>query len=178
MSVALPKAPPSGLTKTPPVLTVAPEALPESLRELVRVLGASDALRLIGMHGGARVSVPKVASDDHPLRMALSGEGFVRLVAEYKGETLELTKGDAYLRKLRHDQVRQCREQGLTMDETAEHTGYSRRHVINIMGGIDGEDTATIDMFDDVGAVAVAAPQRAQSHAGRANDPFGLGRPV
>jgi hypothetical protein len=150
-----------------PVLTIKPEALPEGLRELARVLGDADALRLIGLHGGARVSVPTKVRDDHPLRMALGAVAFERLVDEYGGETIDLPKGDAYLRELRHDQVRQCREQGLTFDEIAGATGYSRRHVINILGGHgDGADHFTIDMFEQ------PAPK---SYAGAANDPFGMG---
>jgi hypothetical protein len=157
------------MSKVAPILTIKPEALPEGLRELARVLGDTDALRLIGLHGGARVSVPKKVREDHPLRMALGAVAFERLVDEYGGETIDLPKGDAYLRELRHAQVRQCREQGLTVDETAEATGYSRRHVINILGGdASGVDTFTIDMF--------AEPEnKAPSHAGCANDPFGLG---
>ena len=151
---------------TLPAPSVRPEALPAALRELARVLGEADAMRLIGQHGGARVSVPTKARDDHPLRMALGTEAFERLVAEYAGETIDLPKGDAYLRVLRHDQVRQCREQGMTVDETAEATGYSRRHVINIIGGNAGDtDDSTMDMFDE-------APQ---DYAGLANDPFGMG---
>jgi hypothetical protein len=153
-----------------PVLTIKPQALPAALRELARVLGDSDAMRLVGMHGGARVSVPKQARADHPLRMALGEEAFGRLVAEYAGETIDLPKGDAYLRELRHDQVRQCREQGLTVDETAEAVGYSRRHVLNIIGGhADSTDTLTMDMFEEA-----PAPR---SYAGQANDPFGMGGP-
>lgn len=155
-----------------PTLTTNPEALPAAVRELARVLGDADAMRLIGSMPGARISVPKrdKAKDDHPLRMALSPQGFEKLLAEWGGGTLDVPKGDAYLRRLRHDHVRQCREQGLTFDETAEATGYSRRQAINIMGGNDdGRDTLTLDMFAD------ETPPEPQSYAGAANDPFGLG---
>ncbi len=151
-----------------PTLTTTPEALPAAVRELVRVLGEADAMRLIGVHGGARMAVPKRPKEDHPLRMALSPAGFDKLVAGYGGEALDVPKGDAYLRRLRHDHVRQCRAQGLTMDQTAEVTGYSRRHVINITGGDDALDTLTLDLFaEPVPGVT--------GHAGQANDPFGLG---
>jgi len=159
------------MTMAVPAPSVQPEALPAALRDLARVLGDADAMRLIGQHGGARVSVPKTVRDDHPLRMAMGMEAFGRLVAEFGGETINLPKGDAYLRVLRHDQVRLCREQGLTVDETAEATGYSRRHVINIVHGHGSDvDTATMDLFDEPALIAPA-----QSHAGHANDPFGLG---
>lgn len=156
------------MNRPAPTLTTTPEALPAAVRELVRVLGDADALRLIGLHGGARVSVPKHARDDHPLRMALSAAGFEKLMNGYGGELLDVPKGDAYLRKLRHDHVHQCREQGLTMDETAEATGYSRRHVINIMSSDGhGTDTKTRDMF-------AVEDEDSASRAGTANDPFGL----
>ena len=156
------------MSRLVPTLTIRPEALPAAIRELARVLGDADAMRLIGSMPGARVSVPKRAKEDHPLRMALSPEGFEKLVAEWGGGLLDVPKGDAYLRRLRHDHVRQCREQGLTFDETAEATGYSRRQAINIMGGNDeGMDRKTRDLFEIEDETLV-------SRAGWANDPFGL----
>ncbi|MES1977546.1 MAG: hypothetical protein V4451_05885 [Pseudomonadota bacterium] len=160
------------MTRTVPTLTTRPEALPPAIRELARVLGDADAMRLIGSMPGARVSVPKPgkAKENHPLRMALSPAGFDKLLQEFGGGELNIPKGDAYLRQLRHDHVRQCREQKLTFDETAEATGYSRRQCINIMGGnADDEDTQTRDMFEELESPA--------SYAGWANDPFGLGKP-
>lgn len=158
------------MNRAAPTLTTQPEALPPAVRELVRVLGDADAMRIIGHLSGARVSVPKRerAHDAHPLRMALSAEGFDKLVAHWGGGILDVPKGDAYLRKLRHDHVRQCREQGLTVAQTADATGYSRRQCMNILGGHEdgAADTLTLDMFKE------AAPV---SHAGAANDPFGLG---
>lgn len=148
--------------------TVRPEALPAELRELVRVLGAADAFRLIGQAGGSRMRLPKHPSADHPLRLVVSKEGFEVLIAHYGGEHLELPKGDAYLRELRHDHVRQCRLQGMTVDDTAEATGYSRRHVINILGGHGAYvDTATMDLFADM-------DEPAENQAGTANNPFGI----
>lgn len=159
------------MTRPVPQLTTSPEALPAAVRELARVLGDADAMRLIGSLPGARISVPKPgrAKDDHPLRMALSAEGFVKLLAEYGGGELQVPKGDAYLRRLRHDHVRQCREQGLTFDETADATGYSRRQCINIMGGDAAmSDMKTLDMFAELDEPA--------NYAGLANDPFGLAK--
>ncbi len=157
------------MNKAAPTLTTTPEALPLAVRELVEALGDADALRLIGSSGGGRISVPRRPKEDHPLRMALSPQGFDKLVAWRGGEEYDVPKGDAYLRRLRHEHVRQCRSQGLTVDETAHVTGYSRRHVINIMGDGVGTDTRTMDMFE------LDLPVAPISHPGAANDPFGLG---
>lgn len=152
-----------------PVLSIKPEALPASVRELARVLGDNDALRLLGQYGGARLPGLMRMKPGHAFRLFLGEEGFAKLLAHYGSETPDLPKCDGYLRELRHEVVRQCRAQGMTIDETAEETGYTRRHVINIMGGEAGAtDTQTRDMFaqDDGQVVSVA---------GSANDPFGLG---
>lgn len=157
-------------TRTLPSLNIKPEALPASVRELARVLGDGEALRLLGQYGGARLPGLMRMREDHPFRVFLGEDSFQKLVAHYGAETPDLPKCDGYLRELRHELVRQCRAQGLTIDETAEETGYTRRHVINIMGGdASAADTFTRDMFeadDDHQLVAVA---------GTANDPFGLG---
>ncbi|HEX7866547.1 MAG TPA: hypothetical protein VF555_16445 [Variovorax sp.] len=134
--------------KAPP-FNIRPEALPLAIRELAQAIGDSDALRLIGMHGGARVKVPRTVDFNDPLHVGLSTAGYERLIKYYGGDSFDVPKGDAYLRELRHEQVRQCREQGMTVNETAEATGYTRRHVMNITGG-DGVDTHTIDMFADL----------------------------
>lgn len=151
------------------VATVDPASLPSSLRELVEALGVEDALKLVGMHGGARITVPKVARPDHELRLVLGEAGFAALVQRYGGEALDLPKGDAYLRELRHDQVRRYREAGYTMDEIAEATGYTRRHVINIVGGHadSGADVYTRDMFGE-------PDNSPKQPAWGAHNPFGM----
>lgn len=148
----------------PHTLTIAHQAMPASLRELARVLGDAGALRLTGVYGGQRVRVPNKPDADHAMRAGLGDALFEALVSECAGISMDVPKCDGFLRELRHEQVRQYREQGLTMDEIAGQTGYSRRHVINILYGDEGQDTKTIDMFEP-------API---SHAGSANDPFGL----
>lgn len=157
-------------TTTPPVLAIKPEALPASVRELARVLGDNEALRLLGIFGGARLPGLMRMKEDHPFRVFLGEASFAKLVAHYGAETPDLPKCDGYLRELRHEMVRQCRAQGMTIDDTAEHTGYTRRHVINIMAGEGvASDTFTRDMFE------AGDDDQVVSAAGSANDPFGIG---
>lgn len=151
---------------TAPTLAIQPEAMPAALRELAELLGDSEALRLVGQWGGARLPGLLRMQPGHAFRVFMGEAGFAKLQAHFGAETLELPKGDAYMRQLRHDMVRQCRTQGLTMDEIAQTTGYCRRQVINILGGGDGgADVYTMDLFETPAPV---------SHAGKANNPFGL----
>jgi hypothetical protein len=156
-----------------PTLRLAHEALPASLRQLVDELGEAGALRFTGVYGGQRVSVPKQPLAEHPMRAALGGILFETLVDRCAGLSMDVPKCDGFLRELRHEQVRQYREQGLTMDEIAGETGYCRRHVINILHGEAGVDTHTLDMFAEPKPTAPLAAPR--SYAGMANDPFGMG---
>lgn len=158
----------SNRTAPATALHIQPEALPASVRELARVLGDGEALRLLGGYGGARLPGLMRMKEGHPFRVFVGEATFARLVAHYGSETPDLPKCDGYLRELRHELVRQCRAQGLTIDETAEQTGYTRRHVINIMGGEgSAADAVTRDMFADDEDEVVSV-------AGSANDPFGL----
>ncbi|MFT4191669.1 MAG: hypothetical protein QM617_09135 [Comamonas sp.] len=155
--------------KAAPTLHINPLALPPSLRELVRVLGEGEALRLVSQYGGTRLPSLRAMSAEHPCRVFLGEAVYAKLLDAYGAETVELPKCDGILRELRHDVVRQCRAQGLSIDETAEATGYSRRHVINILGGsAGGADVYTMDLFQDP-----AAPP-AGRYTGTASDPFGL----
>ncbi|MNX34298.1 hypothetical protein D3C86_645410 [compost metagenome] len=155
------------------------EALPPALRELVRVLGFADAMLLISVRGGGRITVPHKVREGHELALLLGMDTFNKLVREYAGESLLLPKLDSYLRELRHEQVRQCKAQGLDVDEIAEETGYTRRHVFNILGGYaDTRDTFTMDLFgggDDLADQPAELAPTVESTPGNANDPFGLG---
>lgn len=151
------------------------ETLPPALRELVRVLGFADAMRLVSAMGGARITVPHKVREGHELALLLGLESFGKLVKEYTGESVMLPKLDSYLRELRHEQVRQCKAQGLDVDAIVERTGYTRRHVFNILGGYaDSRDTFTMDMFGEDDQPAAEPVAMAESGAGSANNPFGL----
>lgn len=153
--------------------TVPREALPAALRELAEAIGDADALRLACTHGGARLKVPRVADENSPLRASLSAAGLERLVRFYGGDVIDVPKGDAYLRELRHEHVRQLRAQKLTVDEVSHQTGYSRRQVMNILGGhgMANVDRLTLDLFGDD---ADNEPASELPGAGGAHDPFGL----
>ena len=148
------------------------EALPPQMRDLVRVIGLTSTLRLIGSNGGTRITVPHKLREHDPIAVLLGLEVFGKLVDEYGGEYLTLPKGDSYLRELRHEQVREFDRQGMHVDDIAEATGYTRRHVFNILGGYaDTRDTFTMDLFGE-GAQEQTEPLDSQH--GKANNPFGI----
>lgn len=153
--------------------TINTDLLPAALRELVRVLGEATAFRLVERRGGGRLIVPKKVHPDHRLMDELGLKAFADLVAGYGGEVLDLPKYDSVVQQLRHQRVRKLRGEGHSLDRVAVLSGYTRRHVINILGGEDQHYAERqLDMF---GAPPVATALPAPDEPIRANDPFNLG---
>lgn len=152
-------------------------ALPASLRDFVRTLGLAGTLRLLATAQGGRIMVPKKPREDDPLRASLGEAAYTALVREYSRETLDIPKADAFMRTLRHSQVQFYREAGLTMDAIAVQTGYTKRWVVDILGGhADGKDVHTVDMFDVIGSPATPKlPAKARQLASSfgAHNPWG-----
>lgn len=146
------------------------ELLPPVLREMVRVLGESAAFKLVEHLGGRRLIVPKRLKMEDPLLDLLGGKAFAKLVNYSGGSVIELPKYDSVTRQLRHERVRACRALGLTGDQTATKTGYTRRQVMNIWAAANDHQDF---LQDQLWTVEEETP--AKSFTGRANDPFGLG---
>lgn len=150
--------------------------LPDSLRELVRVLGEPAAFRLVELHGGGRLIVPKSVTPGHRLIDDLGLKTFCDLVEHYGGGVIDLPKYDAVLRQLRHQRVRSLRGDGHTHDRIAVLTGFSRRWVIKILeddGDLYAQSQA--DLFDDHDLAPDPVPKvRPDNSMPSANDPFRL----
>lgn len=155
------------------------DRLPAELRELVRVLGEAAAFKLVERRGGSRLIVPKKVHPDHRLMDELGLKAFADLVAHYGSAVLDLPKYDGVVRQVRHQRVRLLRGQGKTHDRIAVETGYTRRHVINILAGDDDVvSRAQLDLFGEPVEAAEAVAERAELPPNSANDPFNLGRKI
>lgn len=163
---------------TPKEHNINMELLPNSMRELVRVLGFTAALKLIQARGGAPLVVPKALNlhDPSPAVLRLLDDIGVQaaaaLVEWAGGGTLSyLPKYDAVARQLRHEQVRQLREAGHTINEVAQKSGYSQRWVIKILG-LDDDDRQLNLFLQD--AQTNTTHNKTKNDSGSAHNPFGL----
>lgn len=143
------------------------DRLPAGIRELVRVLGFSAALRLIERRGGLPLRVPKRVdwSAPNPRALALLDDvgdaaAVARLVDYAGGSTIDyLPKYDAVARQLRHAQVCALRRRGLSVEDIALKTGYSARRVFGILEAESAPGrVAQRDLFDAPAAPDVPAP--------------------
>jgi hypothetical protein len=143
--------------------------IPGSILDLVERLSATHAFKLLEVRGGTVLHVPVVAAADHQLRKLIGDEGFELLVKEYAGEQLQLAKNDALARQLRHRYVQELRDQGDKIYQVALKTGYTSRHVINIL---QAGQTAPpqLGLFDDYEPAHYGAEVPTVS----AHNPFGI----
>ncbi len=125
-----------------------PGEVPGSIVDLIERLGGAHAFKLLELRGGTIVCVPTVAAADHPLRSLMGDEGFELLVREYRGERLELAKNDAIVRQHRYRHVEELRDQGLSYNEVAMRTNFTRRWVINIAAQA-ATPLPQLGLFDD-----------------------------
>lgn len=123
--------------------------LPPQLKMLIRILGAGPALTLVEERGGTTIWVPKKVTADYWMMGVLGAVAFGALVAELASHAIELPKYDSVVRQWRHQRVAKMRRDGIKLDVIALHTGYTRRHVINILRDL-AEDNLQLDLFAQV----------------------------
>ena len=106
-----------------------PDYFPQSVRELVDVIGLEPTLKLVNERGGTRIFIPVKTDSKHWLNDCIGAEAFTKLVAVYQGMELELPKCQAALLALREEQIAQEFENGATNAELALKYGYTERGI-------------------------------------------------
>lgn len=122
---------------------VDPKLMPPQIRELVRVIGFPDTVKLLQARGGTFFVFPLKAEG---LLVNIVGvDAAKKLVAAYGGERRDLPKVDKVIIKLRDLSIVQARKTK-SVTQVAQEYNLTRRHIFNIAPHED--DSATFDMFD------------------------------
>lgn len=110
-------------------------ALPESLRELVDLIGLPAALKLVERWGGiTAVYVPKDMTPGHDLARALGFPAALKLSEVYGGDCLRnIPRCVGALRAVRDRQVLRLRADGLAPRDIAPQFGLTERRVWGIL---------------------------------------------
>lgn len=110
-------------------------ALPESLRELVDLIGLPAALKLVERWGGiTAVYVPKDMAPGHELARVLGMEAARKLSEVYGGDCLRnIPRCVGGLRAVRDRQVVRLRSEGLAPRDIAPLVGLTERWVWEIL---------------------------------------------
>jgi hypothetical protein len=119
-----------------------PSLLPPQIRELIRILGTEEALRLLKEWGGQRRWVPERPSlASAQLRGLLSQEGLAALCASrFAGLSTDWPKPDKAFAQAIHAAMRADRAAGATANEIASRYGYTTRSVRSIAPATPSSD--------------------------------------
>lgn len=127
-----------------------PDLLPQSLRDLVEVIGVDATLKLVQHRPGVPVYVPARPHADHPLAAVIGLEALTQLSAVYAQEHLRLPKLDAAARQVKHALVRQLRAAQMSNRDIALQVGYTQRRVEQLGQQAANElPDPTPDLFGD-----------------------------
>ncbi len=122
---------------------VDPSLMPPQIRELVRVIGFPDTVKLLQARGGTFFVFPIKAGG---LLVNIVGvEAAKKLVAAYGGERRDLPKVDKIMIKLRDIAIDHLRKTK-SVTQLAQEFNLTRRHIFNVSKKED--DNPTMDMFD------------------------------
>lgn len=119
-----------------------PTEWPESLRELIDVIGITAATALVEHWGGVRVWVPVELQPDHPLMLKLGAQAARRLVEHAAGEYLAVPRCVAALRAARDAEIR-VRYETETAAALAREYGLTERMIWLIVAA--GGDAAAAE---------------------------------
>lgn len=113
------------------------EDLPESLRDVVELIGLTATLNLVENFGGhIALSVPREIEPDHPIAIAIGITAARKLSAHYGGDRLRnIPLCVAGLRRIRDAEIRR-RAGGETAVALAREFSMTERHVWRILAGV------------------------------------------
>lgn len=119
---------------------VQPDYLPQSVIELIDVVGLNAALNIVEQCGGTRLFVPKKMKKAHWLLTSIGAEQFEKLIAVYQGMEIEIPRCYAAMAALREREIYASAAAGATNSELAREFGYTERGIRKIKRRVEVRD--------------------------------------
>jgi len=127
-------------------MSVETELLPESMADLVDIIGLPAVLKLMDSLGGTEVWVPQRIPHNHPLVEAAGPEAAQTLCEYMAGERFKVPRGRAFKMEVRNRAIRRERQEGAKLADLALRYELTDRQVMNILNA-DPADDRQQDMF-------------------------------
>ncbi|MGR9014154.1 MAG: Mor transcription activator family protein [Gammaproteobacteria bacterium] len=121
------------------------DLLPPQARQLVRLIGLPNALKILEARGGITLRIPVNAQEAVVLKEIVPIEAIIALCQALGGQRLELPKLDKIVLQIRNQAMQQERKT-LSAPQVARRYGLTRRQVINICRPV--EDDRQADLFE------------------------------
>lgn len=120
--------------------------LPLQARDLAKIIGLPDTLKILKAYGGHRLFVPNGTKKDTQLQLLITEEGYIKLCKSHlAGSRLTLPKVDKIIEQIRNHHIRTSSD--VNKATFARQYDLTQRHVQRIRN--DHEENPTLDMFDD-----------------------------
>lgn len=104
---------------------------PDSIVELIGVIGIADTYKITRTYGGTRVYIPKTLPPSK-CTLAISPAGITALQRDYGGESIEIPKSASIDRFVRNISIFKMLEEGRSIRDIARHYDLSVRQINNI----------------------------------------------
>lgn len=127
-------------------MSVEAELLPESMADLVDIIGLPAVLQLMESFGGTEFWVPEKIHHLHPLVNSIGAEPAQTLCEYMARERIKVPRGAAIRREVRNRAIRRERQEGAKLSELALRYCMTDRQVLNILNS-EPEDDRQQDMF-------------------------------
>ncbi len=114
--------------------------LPDSVQDLVDLIGLTAALAIVEERGGIRLYVPTRVSRDHWLAKTIGPRAFGTLVDVYAGEEIDVPRCVDALRAVRELAIINDARAGLSQAQLARKYGYTERGIRKLMQRVGARD--------------------------------------
>lgn len=118
------------------------DVLPQSVRDLIELLGFAPTFKLVEHFGGTELRVPHKFDPGHLITRIVGHEASARFVQNYAGEVLYIPKPDTVMRAQRNRKIKAKHEAGASAVSLAHEFNLSYRHIWNILGADDSAPPA------------------------------------
>lgn len=116
--------------------------LPESVQDLIEVVGLSAAEVIVRERGGIRLCIPMKAKANHWMAKLIGLDKMVKLVRVYQGEEIDIPRCAAAILAARENEIA-CSEKSNA--ELAREHGYTERGIRKLKRRVEGNYNARQD---------------------------------
>ncbi|NOT13743.1 MAG: hypothetical protein HOP23_18280 [Methylococcaceae bacterium] len=125
------------------------ETLPESIKYLSDVIGLTEALAIVALRGGSRISIHKRFDPDSWILEAIRKEPYEKLITHYSGENIEISTCAIAWKNIRNIDIINDFNAGLSKAELAMKHGFTDRGIRKLLARYQLLITDKKDTHDD-----------------------------
>ncbi|NVK42133.1 MAG: hypothetical protein HWE39_12905 [Oceanospirillaceae bacterium] len=103
--------------------------LPESIQEMVEVIGLNATLLIVEERGGIRLCVPTRVKDENWLTKLIGKEAMIKLVEYYCGEEIDIPRCASSIKAAQDQKIFEKLKAGVSQAKLAREFGYTERGI-------------------------------------------------